>query len=235
MGGLDKQWRERLWSAEKHLLGWPRNLEEARAEQKRLRGGVICRDEEASRPERIAGVDVGYDATRGLAKAAVAILSAQDLGLLDYSTAWEEIRFPYIPGYLSFREVPVAVKAMQGVSLFPDLLFCDGQGVAHPRRLGLACHLGLLLDIPSLGVAKSKLVGDHDPVGPHKGDWQPLRCGKETLGMALRSRKRTKPVYVSCGHRISLASCRELVLIASPKYKLPEPIRQAHSLARIQG
>jgi deoxyribonuclease V len=141
-----------------------------------------------------------------------------------------------VPGLLSFREAPVLLAAIDKLTIFPDLLLCDGQGIAHPRRFGLACHLGLLLDLPTIGVAKSRLVGRHDEPGPIKGDWMPLLHGEgaqeETIGAVLRSRTGVKPLYVSIGHRVSLASAIALVLRATPRFRLPETTRLADRLSK---
>lgn len=176
-------------------------------------------------------MDVGYDRERNTAWACAAVLATGDLRLVDSATAVAQIRFPYVPGYLSFREIPAAVNALRGLERPPDMLLCDGQGIAHPRGLGLASHLGVLLDMPSVGVAKSKLVGTHDPVGEEKGCWQPLVSKGQTVGVVLRSRTRVKPIYVSCGHMVSLDSAREIVMDLIRKYRLPESTRWAHALA----
>jgi deoxyribonuclease V len=140
-------------------------------------------------------------------------------------------RFPYAPGYLSFRETPALLAALAGLRRRPDLILCDGQGLAHPRRFGLASHLGVLLDVPTIGVAKSRLVGTHGPVPEARGAWVPLRDGAETIGAVLRTRAGARPVYVSVGHRVSLETAVETVLRCAPRYRLPEPVRRAHVLA----
>ncbi|MCF8030025.1 MAG: deoxyribonuclease V [Desulfohalobiaceae bacterium] len=226
-----KSWSERLSAAEACVRRWPENLEQARAEQERLRQYVVSRDDFTG-PEVVAGVDVAYHRERNLATAAVSVLSVKDLRPVDASTASEPIRFPYIPGYLSFRELPAAIKAMQGLKTPPDMFLCDGQGIAHPRGLGLASHLGVLLDIPCVGVAKSRLVGTHKSVGQEKGQWRELSWKGKTVGIVLRSRTRVKPIYVSCGHRVGLSSSRDIVLSLTRKYRLPETTRQAHALSK---
>ena len=227
----DKGWTERLREAEAWVEQWPEELGEARSIQEDLRWQVVCRDEYCG-PDLIAGVDVGYDNKRRVAKAAVAVLAARDLRLVDAATAEESIRFPYIPGYLSFREIPAVVKALRHLETPPDMFLCDGQGVAHPRGLGLASHLGVILDMPSVGAAKSKLVGDHDPVGERKGCREWLYRKGERVGQVLRSRTRVKPIYVSCGHLVAQASAGDIVLGLTTKYRLPEPTRRAHALTR---
>lgn len=210
---------------------WPEELGEARSIQEDLRWQVVCRDK-YSEPDLIAGVDVGYDHDRHVAKAAVAVLATRDLRLVDAATAEESIRFSYIPGYLSFREIPAVVKALRRLEVPPDMCLCDGQGVAHPRGLGLASHLGVILDLPSVGAAKSKLVGDHNPVGEQKGCREWLCRKGERVGQALRTRTRVKPIYVSCGHLVAQASATDIVLGMTTKYRLPEPTRRAHALTR---
>ena len=140
-------------------------------------------------------------------------------------------RFPYVPGLLSFREAPAALAALGQLKTSPDILLCDGHGLAHPRRFGLACHLGLLSGLPSIGVAKSLLTGEHAPPAQERGAWTPLLDGGEVIGAALRTRPGAKPVYVSIGHRISLESALQVVLRCTGRYRLPETTRQAHRLA----
>jgi deoxyribonuclease V len=139
------------------------------------------------------------------------------------------VRFPYVPGYLSFREVPPLLAAFEGLERPPDLVLVDGHGRAHPRRFGIACHLGVLLDLPTVGCAKSRLVGAHREPGPRRGATTRLVDGDEVIGVVLRTRPGAKPVYVSVGHRVSLSRARSLVLRLAPRYRLPEPIRAAHA------
>jgi deoxyribonuclease V len=179
----------------------------------------------------VGGVDVGFEQDGAIARAAVAVLRFPELELCDQTWARRPTAFPYVPGLLSFREVPVVLDALDQVGLRPDLLLCDGQGTAHPRRFGLACHLGLLADIPTIGVAKSRLVGEHDELSMHKGAWVPLRDGEETIGAVVRSRKGVRPVYVSPGHRVSLPTAIRYVLACTTRYRLPETTRCAHRLA----
>jgi len=140
-------------------------------------------------------------------------------------------RFPYVPGLLSFREGPGVLAAIARLTTPPDLILYDGQGIAHPRRLGIASHLGVLLDIPGIGVAKSRLIGQHATPGEEKGDWAPLLDKGERIGAVLRSRRGCLPLYVSTGHRVSLETAIALVLACTPRYRLPETTRQAHRLA----
>jgi deoxyribonuclease V len=209
---------------------WDLAPKEAMALQSRLAEEIILYD--ALGPVRhVAGVDVGFEDDGATTRAAVAVLAFPSLQLETSRIARLPTRFPYVPGLLSFREVPAVLAAMERLDVRPDLLLCDGQGVAHPRRLGIASHLGLLLDIPSIGVAKTRLVGTHGAVPDERGAWVPLRDGKETIGAVLRSRQGVKPLYVSPGHRIGLASAVAWVLACLTRYRLPETTRWAHRLA----
>ena len=177
----------------------------------------------------VAGVDVGFVGDR--ARAAVAVLSLQSLELVDHAVAERSVSFPYVPGLLSFREIPAVLEALGRVDVRPEILLCDGQGIAHPRRFGLASHLGLLTNIPSIGIAKSRLAGEHGAVPVHKGGWAALTDDGEVIGAALRTRTGVAPVYVSIGHRIDLDNAIRLVLACTTRYRLPETTRWAHRLA----
>jgi len=179
----------------------------------------------------VAGVDVSYPAHRACARAAVVVLDINSLVQVDSALAQRITSFPYIPGLLSFRETPAILDAFSRIDKHPDLLLCDGHGLAHPRRFGLACHIGVLLDIPTIGVAKSLLTGEHDQLDQQRGSFQPLLDGNHVIGAVVRTRTSVRPVYVSVGHRISLETAVEFVLQCSPRYRLPEPIRSAHRLA----
>lgn len=176
----------------------------------------------------VAGADVAYDAARDELVAAVVLLRLPEMGLEEIASVRGRVRFPYVPGYLSFREAPIVLRAARRLRRRPDLLLCDGQGVAHPRRFGLACHLGLLLGVPSIGVAKSLLVGEHRAPGPRPGSRAALRDRGEVVGAALRTRAGCNPVYVSVGHRCDLDWAVRQVLACCRGYRLPEPVRQAH-------
>ncbi|NER33562.1 MAG: deoxyribonuclease V [Oscillatoria sp. SIO1A7] len=210
---------------------WPQSKSEAIAIQEKLREETIAYDM-LSPIQYVAGVDVGYD-ENNIARAAVAVLSFPTLEKVEVAIATKLATFPYIPGLLSFREVPAILDALEKLSITPDLLLCDGQGLAHPRRFGLACHLGVIANLPSIGVAKSLFIGEHDEVTPERGSWQPLIDQGETVGAVLRSRTGVKPIYVSIGHRISLRSAIDYVLRCAPKYRLPETTRMADSLASV--
>lgn len=180
---------------------------------------------------RVAGVDVGFEDAGRIARAAVAVLSWPGLTLEASAVARMPVTFPYVPGLLSFRELPAVLAAWERLSILPDLVLCDGQGIAHPRRMGLASHLGLWLDVPSIGVAKTRLIGSHGPVPAGKGGWTPLLDDDEVIGAVLRTRARCKPLFVSVGHRVSLASAIEWTLACTTRYRLPETTRYAHRLA----
>jgi deoxyribonuclease V len=209
---------------------WPLNVEEAIAIQNQLRSQVITEDQLGD-VQYVAGVDLGFEEDGAISRAAVAVLSFPDLQLQEKAIAKRPTTFPYIPGFLSFREIPAILDALEMVSITPDLIVCDGQGIAHPRRLGIACHLGVLIDIPTIGAAKSLLVGKHDEVPVEKGNWQPLRYRGEVVGAVVRSRTGVKPLYVSPGHRISLPTAIDYVLRCTTKYRLPETTRWADKLA----
>ncbi len=188
---------------------------------------------EAPLPEgwrTIAGLDVSVRDDR--VRAAVVVLDLADGGRVVDQAIWEgPVAFPYVPGLLSFREVPALIPALEQLRALPDVLMLDAQGRAHPRRFGLACHLGVLLNRPALGVAKTLYVGRHGPLGEAKGSAAPLVHRGETVGMALRTRAGVHPVYVSVGHRITLDEACGLALALAPKYKIPEPTRLAHTLS----
>ncbi len=197
--------------------------------QRQLAQRLILQDQLPGRIATIAGVDVSCRLRSRLFHAAMVLLSYPQLQLLETATASLEVDFPYIPGLLSFRELPVVLEAAKKLSLTPDLLLVDGQGLAHPRRLGLACHLGLWLDLPTIGCAKSRLYGEHADVADEKGARTVLRDNQgEPIGELLRSRDRVKPLYISPGHRVSISTATELALSCCVKYRLPEPIRAAH-------
>jgi deoxyribonuclease V len=214
---------------------WPRTPAQARELQHRLTGRVERRDRFGA-VHRIAGADVGFEARGRIAKAALVVLDMATLEPLEYAIARQATKFPYVPGLLSFREAPAMLAACEKLAAPADPLLCDGQGIAHPRRFGLACHLGVLLDLPTIGVAKSRLIGRHAEPGPAKGDWVPLLHGEggdtEVIGAVLRSRAGVKPLYVSIGHRVSLASAIDLVLRATPRFRLPETTRLADRLSK---
>ena len=213
------------------LAGWPATVAEARLVQEQLRPRVITSGTIAA-PRRIAGIDAHYAPARGLAWAAVAVLDGASLELVESAMAAVPLNFPYVPGYLSFRETPAALAALALLREPPDLLMVDGQGYAHPRRMGIASHIGLLADIPTVGVAKSRLVGTHDEPALARGSAAPLHHQGERIGTVLRSRDGVRPLYVSVGHRLDLASAVSLVLATLRRHRLPEPTRLADILSR---
>jgi deoxyribonuclease V len=209
---------------------WPRDVASARAIQGALRSQVE-REDRLGPVTTVAGIDVGFEDRGSTTRAAVVLLAFPGLEPVAQAISRSPTRFPYVPGYLSFRELPAVLAALDRLAEPPDLILCDGQGLAHPRRFGLACHLGVLTDIPCIGVAKSRLVGSHDELPPGKGRWVPLRDGDETIGAVLRTRTRVSPVYVSIGHRVSLATAIDYTLRCTTRYRLPETTRHAHRLA----
>ncbi len=196
--------------------------------QERLRARLVLRGG-PRRVRLVAGADLAYRADGRWAWAAVVLVSYPEGRLVATATASGPPPFPYVPGYLSFREGPLVLRAFARLPARPDLCLFDGHGLAHPRRFGLACHLGLLLDVPSVGCAKSVLVGEYTEPGPRRGDWTPLRLDGRWVGAAVRVRPRVRPLYVSPGHRIGLTSAIRWVLACS-RFRVPEPIRLAEQV-----
>lgn len=203
---------------------------DAAALQKRWRESVSTADRHG-RMGSVCGVDVAYDPARNLAFAAAVRVSWPGLDVLEEVAAASPVRFPYIPGLLGFREAPAVLEALALLKESPDLLLVDGHGRAHPRRCGLASMLGLALDVPALGCGKSLLVGEFDPPGAARGSWTPLRHKGEIIGSVLRTRDGVSPVFVSVGHRVSLAFARRVVLAAAVGRRLPLPIHRADRAA----
>lgn len=210
---------------------WPETIEEARANQLALRDRVSMSGGPAA-PRLIAGVDVHFSREGDLAWAAVALVETATLELVGSALAAHPTSFPYVPGYLSFRELPVILRALSLLEATPDLLMVDGQGIAHPRRLGIAAHLGVITGLPSIGVAKSRLFGRFEPPPAARGSWTPLTARDETIGAVVRSRDGVQPLFVSVGHRIGLELAIELTLATVTRYRLPEPTRLADKLSR---
>jgi len=178
----------------------------------------------------VAGTDVSYNRfAKGIGFAAIVVCSYPDLKIISIGKAKGIIDFPYIPGLLSFREVPLLLKAWESLSIKPDVLLCDGQGIAHPRRCGLASHFGFLIDIPTIGTAKSKLIGYFTEPKNTKGEYSSLIDKNDIIGAALRTKANTKPVFVSIGNKIDLDSAISIVLATCTKYRLPDVIRHAHT------
>ncbi|WP_328941646.1 endonuclease V [Streptomyces sp. NBC_00250] len=213
--------------------GWPADETAARAVQQELRGRLV-RDEEgpAVGEGHVTGLDVAYDDERDLVAAAAVVLDARTLEVVEETTAVGRVSFPYVPGLLAFREIPTVLAALDRLTVDPGLLVCDGYGVAHPRRFGLASHLGVLTGRPSIGVAKNPFTFTYEQPGPARGDFAPLMAGGEEVGRALRTQAGVKPVFVSVGHRVSLAQACAHSLHLSPRYRIPETTRHADSLCR---
>ena len=196
--------------------------------QERL-ASLVVRCDTFRRVKSVCGVDVGISGE--FATAAAVVLSFPDLEVMEQRSSRSRVRFPYIPGLLSFREIPALLSALKAVRSDPDLIIADGQGIAHPLRFGLASHLGVLLDRPVIGCAKSRLVGEYGEPGLEKGDWEYLRDREEIIGVVLRTRREVKPVFVSVGHRITLHSAVYYVLQCCRGFRITEPVRAAHRLA----
>ena len=202
--------------------------------QRELAARVIRTDEIKGEVRLVAGVDMAINENNGMARAAVVLLEYPSMEIVERHVYEEPLRMPYIPGLLSFREIPCILGAFAQLHAHPDLVMVDGQGIAHPRRLGIAAHLGLWLDLPTIGCAKSILTGhfDEQKLGDEVGDWLPLLYKNETIGAALRTRLRVKPMIISLGHRISLETSLRYVLACGKGYRLPEPTRQADKLSK---
>jgi deoxyribonuclease V len=207
---------------------WEVSTAEARRIQRQLRERVLVRPLDLQ-PGTVAGVDVSVKEER--ARAAVVLLTYPDLTPIGAATAEMPVSFPYVPGLLAFREGPVVLAAMERLADRPDVLMFDAQGLAHPRRMGLATHLGVLLDIPAVGCAKSRLCGEHEEPEERKGGWTPLLDRDEVIGAVVRTRDGVQPLFVSVGHRVDLETAVSLVLGCTTKYRLPEPTRWAHRVA----
>ncbi|PBC60070.1 endonuclease V [Streptomyces sp. Tue6028] len=217
--------------------GWPATEEQARAVQDELRERVVL--DEMGPPSgagRVTGVDVAYDDERDLVVAAAVVLDAASLDVVAQATAVGQVSFPYVPGLLAFREIPTVLAALDALPCAPGLVVCDGYGRAHPRRFGLASHLGVLTGLPTIGVAKNPFTFSYDEPGAHRGSSSPLLAhgptGEEEVGRALRTRDGVKPVFVSVGHRVGLDNACAHTLALTPEYRLPESTRLADSLCR---
>lgn len=203
---------------------------EARALQQQMRSQVVLEDR-LGEVRRVAGTDCGFKDSGKITRAVVAVLNFPGLELLEYAEAERPTDFPYIPGLLSFREVPTLLAAYAKLKQTPDLLLCDGQGYAHPRRFGIACHLGVALDVPSIGVAKSRLIGSHREPAKTAGSGAPLTDKGETIGTVLRTKDGVNPLFISPGHRVSPITAVDYVLACCRGYRLPETTRWADGLA----
>ena len=210
------------------LHRWDVTPADARALQLEWRARLDLRDR-TGRIHRVAGADVAFDPAvlGGEAIAGIVLFSYPGWEELDCAAARQPLAFPYVPGLLSFREIPAILAALERLREAPDLIYCDGQGYAHPRRFGLACHLGVLLDVPTIGCAKSRLIGTHREPGRQAGAWAPLFDDGERIGAALRTRAGARPMYISSGHRVSLERALQLTMEACDGRRVPRPTRRA--------
>lgn len=215
------------------LHDWDLSASEAVALQRELAGRVIT-DTPVS-PESVTtvcGVDLSPpDPVTQLARGTAVVLAWPSLEVVETATAEGNAPFPYVPGLLSFREAPILLEALSRLHTPPDLLLVDGQGTAHPRRFGVACHIGLAIDVPTIGCAKSRLTGAHDPPGQERGEWSPLISRGETIGAVVRTRTDVRPIFVSPGNNIDLKSAIHWALACSPRYRIPVPTQLAHRAA----
>jgi deoxyribonuclease V len=208
---------------------WPRTPRAAIALQKRLRPQLKLGGGPRA-PKTVAGADLSYDLEADRLYAVVVVLSFPSLQLLETASVIRRVTFPYVPGLLSFREAPAVLAAWRRLERPADLLLCDGQGIAHPRGIGLASHIGLLLDVPTIGCAKSLLVCTHGPLGRRRGSTSPLRHDGRVVGAAVRTRTDVNPLYVSPGHKVGLAAAVRLALACGGGFRVPEPTRLADRL-----
>lgn len=212
------------------LHAWDISPTEAVALQKKLASSVVLQPL-PKECNLIAATDVSFDVGGETLFAAIVVLDRRDYSVVEEVTVQDKVTFPYVPGLLSFRELPILIKGFAQLQVKPDLVICDGQGIAHPRRLGIASHLGLWLNIPTIGSAKNILCGAYDEPENPKGSRSPIIHHKEVIGYALRSRDRVKPIYVSPGHLADLESSVTMVLSLTDKYRIPIPIRHVHNLS----
>jgi deoxyribonuclease V len=213
-----------------NLHSWQVSPAQALDIQLRL-ASQVCRNNEVATPRFIAGVDISVNRVQGMATGATVVLSYPELRLVETKVVTGKVDFPYVPGLLSFREAPLTLAVCERLTFSPDLVLVDGQGIAHPRRMGLASHLGLFLDTPTIGCAKSRLCGSHQTPGWEPGSYAELVDGGETIGAALRTKLGTKPIYVSIGHKVDLQAAIYWVLECCRGYRIPEPTRLAHLAA----
>ena len=213
------------------LATWPTDVESATKLQNELRAKVVVADR-FDKLKTVAGVDVSYDIASNLTRAFIVLMKLDDLKPLKSVTFEAPTVFPYIPGFLSFREVPAILQALGKLDDAPDLLMVDGQGIAHPRRFGIAAHLGVLTGLPAIGVAKSRLVGRHSTLADTKGAQVPLLDRSEQIGTVYRSKDGCNPLFISPGHRVAQEMAVQLVERCLTRYRLPEPTRLADKLSK---
>lgn len=213
---------------------WPTTPDDARPVQIDLARRVE-RVDRLDEVRLVAAVDGHYGSDGETTWAAAVLIRVPEMELVASALAGMPTRLPYIPGFLSFREAPAMLDALSLLGRRPDLLLVDGHGIAHPRRLGVACHVGVLADLPTIGVGKSRLVGRFEEPGVARGAWTPLVHRRETIGAVLRTRQAVSPVFVSTGHRVSMPTAVDLVLSLTSRYRLPDPIRMADLLSRLHG
>jgi deoxyribonuclease V len=213
-------------------MKWPKTISvpEACSRQERLAKKVQLLPLKHE-PRFVAGVDAAFSAE--LVFAAACLYSFPGLALIEQRTAVRKLAFPYVPGFLAFREGPAIISALKSLTRDPDLILVDGQGIAHPRRFGIASYIGVLLDIPTIGCAKSRLIGDFDVPGSKRGCWSPLFVEDRIVGAVVRTRDKVRPVFVSPGHKTDVKSAIKLTLSCISNYRIPEPIRCADTLSRI--
>ncbi|WP_433281561.1 endonuclease V [Pseudonocardia xinjiangensis] len=212
--------------------GWPHDVAGAVEMQRQVAEQVDIPAHTVPTPTTVAGLDISYDTGSDRIIAAAVVAELATGAIVEQVVVAGVAQFPYVPGLLAFREIPMLLQALWPLRTVPDVLICDGQGIAHPRRCGLACHLGVLTGRPALGCAKTRFIGTHDEPGPQRGDHTPLYDGADLIGTALRTQRDVKPVYVSPGHGIGIAQSCQIVLALCSTYRLPDPIRHADHISR---
>lgn len=212
-----------------------RNLSGIIKRQKQLAERVVLEDHLPETLRYVAGTDVAFPNKGQMTRAAIVVLDYPGLKVVEHSVLEQPTDFPYIPGFLSFREVPALLRAFEKLRTAPDLVLCDGQGIAHPRRFGLACHFGIETGLPTIGVAKSRLTGSYTEPGKQRGEKSALMDKGEQIGTVLRTRDNVKPLFISAGHRVTLSAAVARVLDCGGHYRLPEPTRMADKLAGAYG
>lgn len=217
------------------LHPWKVSPAEAIQIQEKLRKRLRLRPPK-TRLKTVAAGDVAYSREDDMTYAAFLLFTYPDLNFLESASAKGRASFPYIPGFLTFREAPILLKAFSRLKTRPDLILIDGQGIAHPRFMGIAAHIGLILNLPAIGCAKSRLIGTHEKLAPDRGKTVPLLVGDRTAGMVLRTRAGVKPVYVSPGYKMNMETSVKIVLSLCRGYRIPEPLRQAHMfVSKLRG